>query len=85
MITEEEYKQWKPLIEEYEEYLFQQGTLEALYCVECQAMDFHDCFCDEEEEDERDCSICSGYDRHHEPECPYNTDPFDNLITNGYD
>lgn len=45
MITEEEYKQWKPLIEEYEEYLFQQGTLEALYCTKCQALEEHDCFC----------------------------------------
>lgn len=61
MITEEEYKQWKPLIEEYEEYLFQQGTLEALYCTECQAMDAHDCSCND---DDGYCEYCREFDEH---------------------
>lgn len=86
MITEAEYNQWKPLIEEYEQYLFQQGTLEALYCTGCQALDKHDCFCDDEEDtDDGYCGLCCGDNHEHFLGCPYNTDPFDNLITNGYD
>lgn len=68
MITEEEYKQWKPLIEEYEQYEFQQGTLEALYCTECQAMDFHDCFCEDTRESV--CPHCDLDDNQHYPDCP---------------
>lgn len=68
MITEEEYKQWKPLIEEYEQYEFQQGTLEALYCVECQALEAHDCFCENEP---IVCNFCCEDIPYHADDCPY--------------
>jgi len=84
MITEEEYKQWKPLIEEYEEALAADALANSLYCTDCQAIDFHDCYCDDEEE-QRDCGICCGSDGQHYIGCPYNNDQYDNLITNGYD
>lgn len=83
MITQEEYNKWKPLIEEYEENLAADALANSLYCVSCQALEAHDCFCDQE--NERDCTMCCGADGHHYIGCPYNTDPFDNLITNGYD
>jgi len=60
MITQEQYKHWKPLIEEYEQYEFQQKTLESMYCSSCQALEEHDCFCDEDER----CKYCKEYGEH---------------------
>ena len=33
---------------------FIQGTLDAMYCTSCQALEAHDCFCDEHESEEMD-------------------------------
>ena len=85
MITEEEYNKWKPLIDEYEEALAADALANSLYCTECQALEAHDCFCEEHEQQEIECGICCGADGKHYIGCPYNYDPFDNLINDGYD
>jgi len=84
MITDEEYKKWKPLIDEYEEAEAADALANSLYCINCQAIEAHDCFCDEAEND-RHCIMCCGDDGQHYIGCPYNTDPYDNLLENGYD
>lgn len=83
MVSEEEYLKAKKIVEEYEEAEFQHAQTQALYCVSCQALEAHDCFCDEE--DDGICNMCSGVDNNHYVACPYNTDPYDNLISEGYD
>jgi hypothetical protein len=85
MITEEEYKKWKPLIEEYEENEAADALANSMYCISCQALEAHDCFCDDEPEDSEDCPICCGNDGKHFIGCPHNHNPFDNLISDGYD
>ena len=73
MITKEEYLKAKAIVDEYEQNEFVQGTLESMYCVPCQALEPHQCFCDEErydyddfmdEEDElgADC-VCGAWQR----------------------
>lgn len=86
MITDEEYKKWKPLIEEYEEAELADAIANSLYCNSCQALEAHDCFCDEEEEGSSlYCATCGGENDNHYIGCPYNCNPYDNLIANGYD
>lgn len=86
MITEEEYKQWKPLIEEYEENEAADALANSMYCTSCQALEAHDCFCDDQEDtDDGYCGFCCGDDYKHFLGCPYDNNPYNNLITNGYD
>ena len=84
MITDEEYKKWKPLIDEYEENELADALANSLYCIECQALEAHDCFCDDHQDDGI-CSMCSMPDNNHYRGCPYNTDPYDQLCEEGYD
>lgn len=68
MITEEEYKQWKPLIEEYEENKAADALANSMYCTSCQALEAHDCFCDEEP---IVCNFCCEDIPYHADDCPY--------------
>lgn len=70
MITEEEYNKWAPLVSEYEEALASDALANSLYCTECQAVDFHDCFCESFEENDI-CSYCSQDNYKHSALCPY--------------
>lgn len=83
MITDKEYKKWKPLIDEYEENLVADALANSMYCTSCQALEEHDCFCDSQHQ--QDCNMCCGQDGNHYIGCPYNTDPYDQLINDGYD
>lgn len=65
MITRQEYDYWKPLIEEYELAEFNEHSLEGMFCAHCQAIDEHDCFCTDHEDEEEhqigeDC-ICGAW------------------------
>lgn len=71
MITEQEYNKWKPLIEEYEENLAADALANSLYCVSCQALEAHDCFCDGE--DIEYCAFCQEEAPYHRGNCPYRT------------
>lgn len=82
MITKEEYLKAKKIVEEYIEE-FRDGTNSSMYCVECQALNEQECFCEDIQSEE--CSICLSSHGNHAVDCPYNTDPFDNLLRDGYD
>jgi hypothetical protein len=49
MITTEEYLKAKKIVEEYEDPEYQLASIQSLYCTSCQALEAHDCFCEEEE------------------------------------
>lgn len=73
MITEEEYKQWKPLIEEYEENEAADALANSMYCTSCQALEAHDCFCEET----RFCGYCGEDEPYHSDECIYKSEEED--------
>lgn len=68
MITEEEYKKWKPLIEEYEENEAADALANSMYCTSCQALEAHDCFCDDTSIET--CYFCGEHAPHHFRLCP---------------
>lgn len=84
MITEKEYLQAKSICDKYENDEFIRGMEDVMYCTTCQAIDSHDCYCDEDDEDE-DCHVCCGTGGNHHIQCEYNTNPYDNLLRDGYD
>lgn len=62
-----------------EDYI--QAQLDSMYCAHCQALEEHDCFCDEQDE----CNYCGGIDDCHRPNCIYEISPLRNLVEEGYD
>lgn len=85
MITEEEYLKAKLVVDEYEAMEIQQATIEAMYCVECQAFEEHDCFCEEDGKLYQTCDYCSYNFGEHAVSCIYNESPYDMLLRDGYD
>lgn len=71
MITTEEYLKAKKIVEQYEDQEYTYGMNNAMYCVECQALNPQECFCeDEEEQNEDQCEWCNGATRFHSLNCP---------------
>lgn len=73
MITREEYLKAKAIVEQYEHEEYTQGTLDAMYCTECQAFNEQECFCDEQS---INCEFCGELDGLHHHKCIYG-DPLD--------
>ncbi len=67
MVTEEEYKKAKMIVEEYENQEYLDASMAAMYCVECQALEEHDCFCSDEEI--VFCPICGQEEPYHSEDC----------------
>lgn len=68
MITKEEYLKAKAIVEEYEDQEYTDGMNNAMYCTECQALEAHDCFCEEEP---MFCELCNEDVPYHADVCPY--------------
>ena len=68
MITEEEYLKAKAIVEEYEDQEYQHASIQALYCTSCQALEAHDCFCEEEP---MFCELCNEDIPYHADDCAY--------------
>ena len=66
MITEKQYTEAKKIVEEYEHQEYVNASIECIFCVECQALDAHDCFCSDEP---IYCSFCMQEEPSHDEEC----------------
>lgn len=66
MITEEEYLKAKAIVDEYENQQYTDGMNNAMYCTECQALEAHDCFCEDEP---IYCECCGGEEPTHLQTC----------------
>lgn len=91
MVQGEGFQPIKPMVDVFRQLIplldqrdYENATSEAMFCVSCQALEEHDCFC-EDDIDEPDCSVCCGANGTHFVDCPYNNNPFDNLLRDGYD
>jgi len=67
MITEEQYKEAKKIVDEYEHQEFLDAQTQEMYCVSCQALEEHDCFCSDEEIIY--CPFCGQEEPYHDENC----------------
>lgn len=84
MINKEDYLKAKDIVDSYEKQEFEKGCDDAMYCSSCQALEQHDCLCEELDDDET-CEYCSNINGRHVMGCPYDNDPYHFLLQYGYD